>query len=487
MIEQSAWEFLESRSKFGVKLGLNNMKALLDFLGHPERNLKYIHIAGTNGKGSTSMTLTVLLNQLGFKVGLYTSPFVYDFFERFRVFKPYSTRNIRENFNLGNMPEAYFNRYMEKIQNFCSLEQLKDEKNRVEPTYFEVLTALAFLYFQEESCDYVVLEVGLGGRYDATNVIESALYTVITALSYDHKHILGNTLSEIAFEKAGILKPNTALAFYDPSIRFVFSDKQASLEELEDYHQAKQSVLKEAKKNNSPVLLLSKEDVLVEKKAMTLTETVFKFRNYHLKTSLVGEHQAYNISLALLAFLDLVQQETRLKQAWINVSQAEQSEENFLNRVLSYLFWPCRMEVMEEKPLFIYDGAHNEDGSLVLSKNLNHFFRQQKVDYLLGILEDKEVDKMLQLMLRDRTYQIENIYLVQPESERALSLEKLKEKILNLIPPLNIEFLKTDTELLAWFKARTKQSHACIGFGSLYLGKRIKNCLERYRKEDSNV
>lgn len=481
---QEALAFLETRARFGVKLGLRNMRALLEFLGHPEKDLKYIHIAGTNGKGSTSMSLTVLLNQLGFKVGLYSSPFIYDFFERFRVFQPYSTKDLKENMTLGNLPAERFAKYMEKIQKFCELQENQSPEEKIEPTYFEVLTALSFLYFKEEACDYVVLEVGLGGRYDATNVIDKALCTVITALSYDHKHILGDTLSSIAFEKAGILKEDTPLVFYHPNIRFVLASQSFSEEEKQDYHQALEVVCHQAKSCSAPLVFLNPEDVIFPQNFMDLKGIRFQYKGYMLQSALLGQHQAYNAALALLTLWTLIEQESALKQAWESLGE---QQEAFLNRSLSYVVWPCRMEKMQEQPLFLYDGAHNEDGSLVLKKNLDLLFKGERIDVLCGILEDKEIDKMLRNVLQNTAYQVEHIYLVKPESDRALALEELKAKILNIHSGLSVELFEDDEQILSWLKQRNANSPACVGFGSLYLGKRIKTLVERSKAEKHNV
>ncbi|HAA64226.1 MAG TPA: bifunctional folylpolyglutamate synthase/dihydrofolate synthase, partial [Thermoanaerobacter sp.] len=187
---EEAISYIHGTYKFGIKLGLENIRRLLSYMGNPQKNLKIIHVAGTNGKGSTSAFISNILQQAGYKVALYTSPYLEEFEERMRI-------------NGENISKEKLIYYVEYIKPIIS-KMVKEGYNH--PTEFEVITAIAFKYFYDEKVDFVVLEVGLGGRFDATNAIDSSLVSVITTIDYDHTDRLGHTLGEIAYEKAGIIK-----------------------------------------------------------------------------------------------------------------------------------------------------------------------------------------------------------------------------------------------------------------------------------------
>lgn len=553
-----AFSFLESRAKFGMKLGLKNMQALLAFLGHPEKTFKSIHIAGTNGKGSSSTTLATLLNQQGFRVGLYTSPFVYDFFERIRCFEAYETQYLISDAKCGNISSEDFASCMEKICDFCVLEEKKAPHERLEITYFEVLTALSFLYFQKKACDYVVVEVGLGGRFDATNVLEQPLCTVITALSYDHMHILGESMEKIALEKAGILKEKVPLVFYDPHLRFSLfpkSEERKHPDEKEDFERAKQQVQKIAKEKNAPVYLLEEKQLHFEKNFLHLFETRFHFtplashqaflcrhlperkeeiqQGLWLKTRLLGKHQAYNAALALQTFFVLLEKETHLQEKFFQSLKENKDKfqglSQYFQNIFSMVAWHCRMEVLLQKPLFLYDGSHNEDGCKVLARNLEELFSEESLDFLCGMLADKEVELSLKsvfsfhrvkqeksIALKEQAFSyakqilsdnIGTIYLLSPESERAMSKHTLKEKVQkilweNLQERTGIHFLdaqekerleKSIEEKIVLLEnqealekillQRSEREKTLIGFGSLYLGHTVKQAVENMKKQ----
>ena len=206
-----AIEYIHSTFKFGVKLGLENIKALLDLMDNPHKKLKYVHVAGTNGKGSTVAFISSILIESGYRVGIYTSPYIQRFTERIRV----NTDEISKQ-DLARITSFV----RDKVESMVSM-------GLNHPTEFEIVTAIAFQYFFEKGCDIVVLEVGLGGRFDSTNVIDNPLVSVITTISYDHMDILGDTLSKIAFEKAGIIKDGTHVVLYPQS-----KDAERVLEEI---------------------------------------------------------------------------------------------------------------------------------------------------------------------------------------------------------------------------------------------------------------
>ncbi|HBT49661.1 MAG: Folylpolyglutamate synthase, partial [Caldanaerobacter subterraneus] len=199
MTYEEAIQYIHSTYKFGMKLGLENIRRLLGYIGNPEKNLKIIHVAGTNGKGSTSSFISSILKEAGYKVALYTSPYLEEFEERMKI----------NGENISREKLVYYVEYIKPI----IARMVREGYNH--PTEFEVITAIAFKYFSDEEVDFVVLEVGLGGRFDATNAISSSLVSVITSIDYDHMDKLGNTLGDIAYEKAGIIKKKgVVVSFY---------------------------------------------------------------------------------------------------------------------------------------------------------------------------------------------------------------------------------------------------------------------------------
>ena len=250
----------------GVKLGLQNIKNLMEKLGNPQDKLKIIHIAGTNGKGScTSFVNSVLVSQ-GYKVGMFTSPSIYNFEERIRI-------------NNKNIPEDKLIELMNEVREIANTLE-------VFPADFELVTALAFLYFYRENCDFAIMEVGLGGRLDATNVINKPLITLITSISFDHQQFLGNTIKEIALEKAGIIKDGVPLVLYSQDTEIM------------------DNIMGVAKSKNSKVIVndLSKIKVLENKKS----GQVIDYKDFkNLKINLLGSHQVKNATISLELLLEL--------------------------------------------------------------------------------------------------------------------------------------------------------------------------------------
>ncbi|MCP2240518.1 bifunctional folylpolyglutamate synthase/dihydrofolate synthase [Thermoanaerobacterium thermosaccharolyticum] len=373
---QDAIDYIHNTHKFGMKLGLDNIKRLLMHLGNPQNNLKFIHVAGTNGKGSTCAFINSILLEAGFKVGLYTSPYLEEFEERMRI-------------NNQNIPKDKLIYYVEYIKPI--IEKIVDEGYN-HPTEFEIITAIAFKYFCDENVDFVVLEVGLGGRFDATNVIESSLVSVITTIDYDHMDKLGDTLEKIAFEKAGIIKENgTVVSFYQ---------KDEALKVIEEVSRFK----------NASLSVMDMNDVKI--KESNSNHQVFDYKNYkNLKISIIGKHQIYNASLAVMAVEKLI-------QYGINIS------EDVIKRGLINAKWPGRIEVISKSPLIVIDGAHNPQGMATLKEALN-LFTYNRLILVIGMLKDKDTDSMLKLIVPEADL----IITTKPISDRAYTAEELSQKI----------------------------------------------------------
>ena len=415
-----ALKFIHESHKFGMRLGLENIKKLLELLGNPQNNLKIIHVAGTNGKGSTCSFISTILKQSGYKVGLYTSPFLETFTERIRV----NGENIPEN-GVGNI----VNIIKEKIE-------IMVKEGHDYPTEFEIVTAMAFYYFNKESVDFVALEVGLGGRYDATNVIEKPIATVITSISLDHVGILGDTLDKIAFEKGGIIKENCDVIVYPQKneaskvLKEICNEKNAKYIECD----FKDINLKESNIN------FQKFDCIINNK---------EYKD--LQINLIGDHQVKN-SVVALTTIELIK----------NKLEILISEEN-LRKGLMETKWPGRIEKIKENPMFIIDGAHNEEGAESLAKSIDKYFKGKNKILLIGMLEDKDINSVLDILIP----RFNSVITTTPDNPRAIDAIKLKEKI----EKYNIEVIcKEDiNDAVKYVIENSKEDDVIISAGSLYM------------------
>lgn len=378
-------EYLDSFSKFktdgGYKPGLERVQAILDRLGNPEKQVQIIHIAGTNGKGSTSAMISSILRQGGYSVGLYTSPHLQDFRERFR---------------LNGVPISHeeLAQVVDEIK--PAIEAVTNIPEFDRPSYFEVVTALAFLYYARKKVDSLVLEVGLGGRLDATNVAQP-LVSVITTIGFDHMEYLGNTLGEIATEKAGIVKAGTPVVI---GVR-----DQEAIEAIERKANEKQAPLYQPV--NDATWVKTGGTLRAQRVDLTLGD-----RSYHdLEIALLGEHQIRNAIVAIKT-IELVQ------------SQFPKVDEQAIRRGLSLVRWPGRLELAQENPPVLLDGAHNIEGVEALAT----FLEQVKGDYdhlylVMSILKDKEFAPMVRRVAHLAT----SITFTQNHSLRASSAEDLAQ------------------------------------------------------------
>lgn len=417
---QEAVEFIETSHKFGKRLGLENIHKLLELLGNPQDKLKFIHVAGTNGKGSVCSFIANILKEQGYKVGLYTSPYLETFTERIRL-------------NGENIPE-------EELARIATIMKEKIELMVSEgysyPTEFEIETVLAFYYYCEQQTDYVVLEVGLGGRYDATNVIKTPLASVIVSLSLDHIGILGDTIGKIAYEKAGIIKDN--------GITVVYKQSKEAEEVIKD-------VCKE--KNNKYIevdfdeLEIKKSDINSQVFDCNILDEDIK----DMEISLIGDHQVNNAVLALTVIKIL-----------INERNIEISEES-IRRGLLNTKWPGRIEKIKNNPLFIIDGAHNEDGAKSLSKALDKHFKNQKMTLLIGMLKDKDVDSVIEILVD----KFNKVITTTIDSDRAIDCYELKEKIEKYID--DVVAIEKVEDALKYTLENSKEDDVIISAGSLYM------------------
>lgn len=411
---KEALDFIHSTYKFGSKLGLQNIGKLLELLDNPQKRLKFVHVAGTNGKGSTTAYISSILMAAGYKVGIYTSPFIQRFTERIKI----------NNIEIEQQKLAHIT---SKVKDAIEM-MIAEGFNH--PTEFEVVTAVALKYYYEEKCDIVVLEVGLGGRYDATNIIDSPEVAVITSISYDHMAILGDTLPKIAFEKAGIIKKGCDCVLYKQS--------QEVTKVIEDACKERDAKLTKVDFNKLSLGSFSMDGQ--------------HFSYGHLEDlfiSLLGDHQLRNACTAIeVAFI--------LKQKGFKIND-EQIKEG-----LKAAIWIGRLELLSKNPLFLVDGAHNEDGARTLMEAIKKYFPGHKVTFIMGVLKDKEYTKLIKLAseIADKF-----IAIAVPNS-RTLKAEELFTEITKYCG--NVTKSDTIKGAIELALSQRKDGELICAFGSLY-------------------
>lgn len=414
----SALERLYSLQKFGVKLGLDNVYRLLDILGNPQQHVKFLHVAGSNGKGSTSSFMASILMEHGYRTGLYTSPHFIRFNERIRI-------------NGQEIPDDYISGFMESIA---------DLPSDLRPTFFEVTTALAFKYFFDNEVDYAVIETGLGGRLDATNTV-IPLSATITSISLEHTELLGNSYREIALEKAGIIKNDIiVITGYMPeeaeeAISSVAKDKNCIHYMLKNY------VRESTEKNNDAgVDFLSDNFIITD-----------------IHTGLTGEFQKYNASMAILTLLKT-----------LGLNDTDKIKKGLFN-VKTNTGIQGRYEFYNSAPDIIFDSAHNPEGIGVFlsafKRNMSSYTRKS---VLFGVMKDKKIDEMLALIAAN----FDDIYITTIDYQRAAETDDIMQVAAEL-KLFNISIVKDHTAFIDDFRKR-KKDECLVVLGSMYVLGKIK-------------
>ena len=379
---KKAIEYIYNLNKYGIKLGLKNITCLLSLFGNPHLKTRVIHVAGTNGKGSTSAIIHSILKNAGYKVGLYTSPHLVSFQERMVI----------------------NGEYISPDEVISLLKRLKPTIGKVahregcqHPTFFEVITTMAFLYFYEKKVDFAIMEVGLGGRLDATNVCQP-LVSVITHIDFDHIDRLGNTLAEIAGEKGAIIKQNTPVVSAGQ-----FPDAQ--------------DVIKKIARERGSSLYIYGEEVGATLISSQLRGNYFNYRGIsnnidNLFIPLAGDFQIENASLAIAT--------TEL----LNNIGFVITTDDIIKGVASSK-WPGRFEIVKEKPLVILDGAHNPDGVKQFIKNLKKLIPDKRIIAVLGVFQDKDYINILKNIVP----QVNQVILTMADNPRATPTAVLAEEV----------------------------------------------------------
>lgn len=424
---KEAIEYVEDLQRYGSVPGLSSIRQLCMRLNNPQDKLKFIHIAGTNGKGSVLAYVSAILQEAGYRVGRYLSPTLTDYRERFQI-------------NGRMIPKAQFGRYLEQVKEAAS--QMEAE-GLPHPTQFEVDTALAFLYFLDKKCDIVVLETGLGGSTDATNLIKTTVCAVLTSVSMDHMAVLGKSLEEIARQKAGIIKAHCTVVScgQKPEVMRVI-EKEAAGSGCE---------LRIADVSHAGNVRYG------------LTKQRFTYGSYgKLEITLAGQYQVANAVLAV----EVVE---ALKSAGYSISEKALREGLFKTK------WPGRFQVIGKKPLFVLDGAHNEDAALKLAQSVKFYFSGKKIIYVMGILADKEYDKIIKIMA---PYAEQIITITPPHNPRALSGYELAKAVREYHPSVTVADSLQEAVEIACLLAEDRKDSVVLAFGSLSFLGELTNMIE---------
>lgn len=377
-------KYLEELRVLGSNYGLERTERLLELLGNPHKKLKLIHIAGTNGKGSTSSIIGKVLIEHGYKVGFFNSPHLEEIEETIRI-------------NDENIPEEDLVYLLEEIKPYVNKVVEEGYKH---PTEFEVLTCIMFLYLYRQKVDFGVIEVGLGGRLDSTNVIKPIL-SIITSISLDHTNILGNTIQEITNEKAGIIKEEIPVITCNQKDEALYIIKNKAL--------LTKSKLTIVDSKDFVFLEIVNDDIPYQRVSVN-----FNNNKYTLDLALLGKHQIINLSLAIKALEEL----EKLNYIKVDINKLYKGVKN--------VKWKGRLEVLKKDPFIVIDGAHNIAGIEFLKSNIEEYFKYKNLYLILGILADKNVEEMVKIIAPLAT----EVYTVTANSIRATSANELKEVVL---------------------------------------------------------
>lgn len=419
-----AQNYLEKvRSQKGIVLGLDTMRHLMAKLNNPQDKVKFIQVAGTNGKGSTAAYLTSILSEAGIKVGRYTSPAVFSSTEQY--------------FACGScISESEYAKGMTAVAEAAA--SLDGET----PTAFEQETALAFLYFAQKGCELAILEAGLGGDMDATNIVTTTVCSIITSISMDHCRILGNKISEIAAHKAGIIKPGAPV--------ICIEQKEDAMEPIRAAAKAADTPLYEVHRDEVRQIFSDKRESIVFFR---------EFENLHLK--MLGSCQPENAALAV--------------QAASVLSRSYPIEKKHIYDGIEKTRWGGRFELHSGSPDIILDGAHNPDGIRRLRESVNQMFGAVPICYVCGVLADKDYEKEIEILFGRAS----NVFTVTPPSPRAMKSTDLKAAIKKRFSQLKVISFDSEDGIEKAMEAAVSQNNPVVVCGTLTILARVKEWMKR--------
>lgn len=427
MLYEEARVYLEHVSKYGSVLGLESIRELLSELNNPQEHLKFIHIAGTNGKGSILSYVSNILIQAGYRTGAYISPTILDYLERFQINGQY-------------MSKEDFAEITEKVK--VAAERMV-QRGKSSPTVFEIETAISFVFFAKYDCDFVVLETGLGGALDATNVIDNKIACVFASISRDHMAVLGNSLEEIAETKAGIMRECVQVISGTQKPEVLQVLKKIARDKGCDFYVA--------------------EPHTAEVKKSDLDGQVFSYKGLDdIEIQLLGKHQIENAATAIETVMALRREGVFISDRAIYGGMEKTK-------------WPGRFEVLKKEPYIIVDGAHNADAAKRLAENVSTYLNNKKITAVMGVFKDKEYQKIVETLAPylDKAYTVD-----LPDKERTLSKEELKSELEK--NGVNAVIAESMTEAVKKAAENAKNEEAVLVFGSL---SHLKEAIQYVRSE----
>ena len=422
-----AMDFLEKTKKYGSQLGLTSIQNLMAELGNVQDEISLVHIGGTNGKGSVGAMLSQVLTESGYKVGRFCTPDVFAYEDEFQM-------------NGINIEKDRLVQLFTKVKEAC--DKLTSQ-GKPHPTRFEVETAVAFLWFYEEQCDIALLEVGMGGETDATNLIKRPLVSVLTSISMDHIRFLGNSLGEIARVKSGIIK------------------QQVPVVTMEQKPEAFAQIEKKAREMQSE-LIVAKTD-----QAQKITQKNGRYgfvwknqqQELHINLSLCGAFQVEN-AVCVLNVLQILQK------------KYPKITKETIQHGLAHTTWHGRMEQLGAEPDFYLDGAHNEDAVRKLRKTLDEGFSDRRIVYIMGVLADKDYEKMIQMMFRTG----DQVYTVTPQNPRALDGKELENQLLE--QKIDARYCENVQDAVLYALRDAQKGDMILAFGSLSYLRNVREAYE---------
>ena len=423
---------IENTRRFGNLTGYEVSKKMLEQLGNPQRGIPFVHVAGTNGKGSTTAFLCKILEKAGKKVGMFTSPHLITFEERIRINGVYISKE--DVTRLGN--------------------QLLEKQFEVSPTMFDYCLAMAVLYFKEQACDIMIMETGIGGRYDSTNALGVPEIAVITKIGFDHMGILGNTLEEIAAEKAGIIKQGCPVVTceQEPPAAEVLRREFCQVNDFEE-----------------PVNFVRTKFYDVLAMYMPAEEDYRFVRDISMK--MVGDYQIENAAVATVAAHVLLNKWS--KNNLLSERMSQEYIEDIIRAGIADTVWKGRMEIVNQKPFFMIDGAHNSNGVQALARSLQELYPNEKFHFIMGVMADKDYEEMIDVLLPLAI----DFITVTPESNRALQSKDLAACIER--KGIQARYVDDMESVIRPLLTASQESSKTIAFGSLYFIGAIEAMLEK--------
>ena len=455
MSESKVPDILQGALKFGIKPGLERITSLMDLLGNPQDRIKSVHIAGTNGKGSVATYISSIMAAGGKRVGVFTSPYLERFSERIRIIEGrQGLLDYIKDDSTGEIDQADLDKYSDMVKK--AREKMVAEGLSDEPTEFELITAICFLYFADRQVDVAVLEVGLGGRLDSTNVIKDPMVTVITALGLDHTGVLGNTISEITAEKAGIFKEGSPAVCFEPDLMILPDEMKPDV---------RSTLLSKAAEKNVEITFAGNKEAFDSARFTMEGKMEFTYGGTVYETALNGRHQIGNAITAIEAARKCGISEEAIKEG------------------ISLARWKSRAEILSLEPVVIIDGGHNPQGAISLATTMNEMLdgslRGKPVRILMGVMKDKDVSGILEAY-KTCGLNIVSAVTVTPDNPRSEPADILALKIkdvYNISEDLEACPNAEQGAELAYEKS-CKDGRVLLVTGSLYLTGQIRGTLK---------